>query len=212
MKTKKRIPLIALILAIAICAVCLGGCNNNWGVEKVKKTTPTTTIAGPASTELVATNLIEIVVKDFGSIKVELYREAAPITVDNFIKLINEKYFDGLTFHRIIKNFMIQGGQGATELTPIKGEFYSNGWNNPIEHTRGTISMARTNMVDSATSQFFICDATSPHLDGQYAAFGRVTEGMEVVDSIANTPVTDNNGTVAAANQPVIETIKDITE
>ena len=123
-------------------------------------------------------------------IKLELDHAAAPITAANFEKLVKEGFYDGLIFHRVIEGFMIQGGDptgpgmgGAKEN--IKGEFAMNGWNNPLKHTRGVISMARSQMPDSASSQFFIMHADAPHLDGSYAAFGKVTEGMDVVDEIA---------------------------
>ena len=125
-------------------------------------------------------------------IKLELYPDAAPITVKNFEKLVSEKFYDGLIFHRVIEGFMIQGGDpegtgmgGAKEK--IKGEFAINGVNNPIKHTRGVVSMARTNDPNSASSQFFIMHKDAPHLDGHYAAFGKVVEGIEVVDEIATT-------------------------
>ena len=122
--------------------------------------------------------------------KLELYPEAAPITVENFTKLVKDGFYDGLIFNRVISGFMIQGGDpqgtgmgGAKEK--IKGEFLANGINNPIKHTRGVISMARSQMPNSASSQFFIMHKDSPHLDGQYAAFGKVVEGIEAVDRIA---------------------------
>ena len=148
-----------------------------------------------------------------GTIEVELDREAAPITVDNFVKLAKDGFYDGLTFHRIISGFMIQGGDpngngtGGAEKT-IKGEFSDNGVDNPISHTRGVISMARAMDPDSASSQFFIVHQDSTDLDGHYAAFGHVTSGMEFVDAICkDVPVLDNNGTVAPEDQPVIESI-----
>lgn len=121
----------------------------------------------------------------------ELYPEIAPITVQNFVKLIQEHFYDGLIFHRVIAGFMIQGGGVDENMTPrhtpsIKGEFASNGFDNPLLHTRGVLSMARTMIKDSASSQFFIMHADAPHLDGEYAAFGRITKGLEVVDEIAN--------------------------
>ena len=127
-------------------------------------------------------------------IKGELYPHIAPNTVNNFISLIDNNYYDGIIFHRVIKGFMIQGGcpQGTGMGGPgysIKGEFSSNGFTNNLRHERGVISMARTMMPNSAGSQFFIMHKNSPHLDGQYAGFGRVIEGMDVVDEIANTPV-----------------------
>lgn len=153
-------------------------------------------------------------VKDYGVIKVELNADEAPITVTNFVKLAKDGFYDGLTFHRIIDGFMIQGGDpegngtGGSDKT-IKGEFSENGVNNVLKHTRGAISMARSQDYDSASSQFFIMHETNASLDGQYAAFGYVYEGMDVVDKIATSvPVTDNNGTVEAQNQPVINSIK----
>ena len=156
----------------------------------------------------------EIEVKDYGTISLELDADTAPITVTNFVKLAEDGFYDGLTFHRIIDGFMIQGGDplgngtGGSEET-IKGEFSENGVENPISHERGVISMARSMDPDSASSQFFIVHQDSTYLDGQYAAFGHVTEGMEIVDAIcADTPVQDNNGTVAAEDQPVITSVK----
>lgn len=155
----------------------------------------------------------EIVVKNYGTIVLELDADVAPITVENFANLVNEGFYNGLTFHRIISGFMIQGGDplgngtGGSSKT-IKGEFASNGVKNSISHVRGTISMARSSMPNSASSQFFIVHQDSTFLDGKYAAFGTVTSGMEVVDKIcADTAVEDNNGTVAKNNQPVIEKI-----
>ena len=157
---------------------------------------------------------VEIEVQDYGTIAVELDGDAAPITVDNFLKLAKEGFYDGLTFHRIIDGFMIQGGDpkgngtGGADKT-IKGEFSQNGVENKLSHVRGTLSMARSQDMDSASSQFFIVQSDCTYLDGQYAAFGTVTEGMELVDKICkDTPVQDNNGTVSAADQPVIESIK----
>lgn len=155
----------------------------------------------------------EIVVKNYGTIALELDADVAPITVENFANLVNEGFYNGLTFHRIISGFMIQGGDplgngtGGSSKT-IKGEFASNGVKNSISHVRGTISMARSSMPNSASSQFFIVHKDSTFLDGQYAAFGTVTSGMDVVDKIcADTAVEDDNGTVAKNNQPVIEKI-----
>ena len=154
-----------------------------------------------------------ITVRNYGTIRVSLDREAAPITVDNFLKLAGEGFYDGLTFHRIISGFMIQGGDptgtgtGGSEQQ-IKGEFRDNGVENPLSHKRGVISMARAQAMDSASSQFFIVHEDSEFLDGAYAAFGQVTEGMEVVDAICrDTKVEDGNGTVLPENQPVIESI-----
>ena len=161
-----------------------------------------------------ATYLADIVVKDYGTITVELYQNMAPITVENFITLAEDGFYDGLTFHRIIKGFMIQGGDPGgdgisdDDQETIVGEFASNGYENPLSHKRGVISMARTSDPNSASSQFFIMHEASPHLDGDYAAFGEVTSGIEVVDAIceAAKPV-DNNGKIPAGQQPVIETV-----
>lgn len=159
---------------------------------------------------------VEIVVKDMGTIKLELDAEQAPITTKNFVNLAKRGFYDGLTFHRVVENFMIQGGDPNGDGTggsgkEIKGEFSANGVENEISHTRGTISMGRRNNDnDSASSQFFIVHKDSTFLDGNYAAFGHVTEGMDIVDKIAeNTPVEDeNSGYVAKKNQPVIETVR----
>lgn len=157
---------------------------------------------------------VEIAVKGKGVIAVELDADTAPITVTNFVELANSGFYNGLTFHRIIEGFMIQGGDpkgngtGGSDKN-IKGEFAANGIKNDISHERGVISMARSSAYDSASSQFFIMHKTSTHLDGQYAAFGHVTSGMDIVDDLAeNTPVSDSDGTVLKANQPVIESIK----
>lgn len=134
---------------------------------------------------------IEIKMKKHGVMKAELYPEIAPITVKNFVELIENRFFDGLIFHRVISGFMIQGGgydvKGMHhEAKAIIGEFASNGIENNLKHTPGVLSMARTMYKDSASSQFFIMHKAAPHLDGEYAAFGKVIEGMEVVDLIAN--------------------------
>ena len=132
-----------------------------------------------------------IEINKFGTIKVELNKEVAPLTVENFVKLVNKGFYNGLTFHRVIKGFMIQGGcpKGNGTGGPgysIKGEFAANGVNNPLKHTRGVVSMARAMDPNSAGSQFFIMHQDAPYLDGQYAAFGKVIEGIEVVDAIAS--------------------------
>lgn len=159
-------------------------------------------------------NNVEITVENYGTITVNLDEKAAPVTVENFISLVRSGFYDGLTFHRIIDGFMIQGGDplgngmGGSD-NKIKGEFLANGVSNPLSHTRGAISMARSMNPNSASSQFFIVHKDSTFLDGQYAAFGYVTSGIEVVDEICkDTPVTDNNGSVAKANQPKITSIK----
>ena len=166
------------------------------------------------SSQLTGTHHAEIKVKDYGEIDVELDADTAPITVTNFVKLIQDNFYDGLTFHRIIDGFMIQGGDpngdgtgGANE--DIKGEFTNNGVKNDISHVRGTISMARGSDPDSASSQFFIVQSDSTYLDGDYAAFGHVTSGMDVVDRISkDAKPTDSNGSIADDQQPVIESIR----
>lgn len=159
---------------------------------------------------------VEMEIKDMGVIKLELDAEEAPITVKNFVKLAKDGFYDGLTIHRVVENFMIQGGDPNGDGTggsskKIKGEFKNNGIENNISHTRGTISMGRVpKQNDSASSQFFIVHKDSTYLDGDYAAFGHVTEGMEIVDEIAqNTPIeNDLTGFVARENQPVITSVR----
>ena len=134
-----------------------------------------------------------IEINKFGTVEVELYKDVAPLTVENFVKLANKGFYNGLTFHRVIKGFMIQGGcpKGNGTGGPgyqIKGEFLANGVNNPLKHTRGVISMARAMDPNSAGSQFFIMHQDAPHLDGQYASFGKVIKGIEVVDAVASVP------------------------
>ena len=158
--------------------------------------------------------MVEITMRDGGVIKLELYPDIAPITVENFTKLASEGFYDGLIFHRVIKGFMIQGGDpegtgmGGSD-TNIKGEFAVNGVANNISHVRGVISMARARSYNSASSQFFIVHKDSTYLDGQYAAFGRVIEGMEVVDAIAEVPT---NGNDRPLTEQVIETIRVVEE
>ena len=157
---------------------------------------------------------VEIDMEDGGYIKLELYPNIAPVTVANFVELCNENFYDGIIFHRVISGFMIQGGDptgtgmGGSEES-IKGEFSSNGWNNTLSHERGVISMARTNEPNSASSQCFIMHQTSTYLDGNYAAFGRVIEGMETVDAIASVATDSNDKPLA--NQ-TIKTIRVISE
>lgn len=190
------------ICLLLITLLLITGCNNPFIRENKKENYLTGKI-----------NVL-ITVKDYGNIKLELDADTAPITVTNFVNLVNQKFYDGLTFHRIIKDFMIQGGDpnhngtGGSDKT-IKGEFSENGIANNLSHKRGVISMARSNEMNSASSQFFIVHEDSTFLDGKYAAFGVVTEGMDVVDKIANnvTPI-DDNGLVEYENQPVIESIK----
>ena len=164
---------------------------------------------------------VEIKVESYGSIIVKLNPTYAPITVKNFLTLVDDGFYDGLTFHRIIPGFMIQGGDPKADGTggsgkTIKGEFAANKVTNPTSHRRGVISMARSNDMNSASSQFFICHEDASHLDGKYAAFGRVVEGMEVVDAIAqyvednDYVLKDTNGGVIRMYQPTIESIRRI--
>lgn len=195
----------ALLLAF-ILIIALAGCKNQ--KNKEEKTIK------EEKTEIVKDYNIVIKIKDYGTIEATLDGKAAPITVKNFVSLINEKFYDGLTFHRIIKGFMIQGGDPMGNGTGgsdnnIKGEFKANGYNNPISHQRGVLSMARSQDYNSASSQFFIMQKDNTNLDGQYAAFGKVTKGIEIVDKICdNVKVEDNNGTVKDKNQPIITSIR----
>lgn len=168
---------------------------------------------GEASTS--SRHHVQIEIRDYGTISVELDADAAPITVENFLKLANEGFYNGLTFHRIMEGFMMQGGDpegtgfGGSDAT-IKGEFSDNGVENPLSHTRGAISMARNGYdMDSASSQFFIVHEDSTFLDGQYACFGYVTDGMDVVDAVCEAArPTDDNGTIRPEEQPVITEIR----
>lgn len=148
--------------------------------------------------------IMTIEVEGFGTMKVELDPTIAPNTVNNMIQAIEEGYYDGLTFHRIIEGFMIQGGRGPYHGCTIRGEFSSNGFENPLKHERGVISMARTNHPNSAGRQFFIIHEASPHLDGDYAAFGRLIEGFDVLDAIAAVDINaaDNHSPI----EPVVIT------
>ncbi len=158
--------------------------------------------------------IAKIEVENYGTITLKLEGKKAPITVQNFVDLAKSGFYDGLTFHRIIKGFMIQGGDpngngtGGSDKT-IKGEFKDNGVKNNIKHKRGVISMARSSDYDSASSQFFIMQEDNDSLDGQYTAFGHVTKGMKIVDQICeDADPMDDNGTIAESKQPVIKTIK----
>ena len=187
---KKKIALlILLVVSFALVSMCFTSCG---------KMTPT--------------HYVTIEIEDYGTIELELYGEAAPITVENFVNLANSGFYEGLTFHRIISGFMIQGGgydisDNDMDAPTIKGEFQSNGIKNKIKHERGVISMARAEDMDSASSQFFIMHEDASHLDGQYAAFGRVTSGMEVVDKICDEVPQGYNGAVSLFNRPVIKSV-----
>ncbi len=198
-----------LILAALVCIVVITG-------VLLLKPTETRGVNGEKE-NLQGKAYAKITVQDYGDIVLELDADIAPITVSNFCELVENHFYDGLTFHRIISGFMIQGGDpkgngtGGSEKK-IKGEFSSNGFANGLKHTRGVISMARSADPNSASSQFFIMHQDAPHLDGQYAAFGKVIRGMETVDAICSSvPVTDNNGSVDRENQPIITSIQMIS-
>ena len=203
-KTKAAIliatAVVLIVCAVAACCWLAGKSNGNADSGEL----------------LMGKHYVQIDIADYGTITAELDADVAPITVTNFMKLTEEGFYNGLTFHRIISGFMIQGGDPNGNGTggsdqKIKGEFKANGVENNLAHERGVLSMARSAANDSASSQFFIMHEAAPHLDGQYAAFGKVLSGMEVVDQICSTvPVTDYNGTVSKDNQPVITSIKRI--
>ena len=215
--------LISIILMAALLSLCLTGCGDTR--ENADKSTAKTTKkesfaekkdADTSNSQyLTGKHHAEIVIAEYGKLELELDADVVPITVTNFVNLAKKGFYNGLTFHRIMSGFMIQGGDpngdgtGGSEET-IKGEFKSNGIENTMSHKRGVISMARTqNDPDSASSQFFIVQADSDFLDGDYAAFGKVTAGMDIVDKICQSvqPI-DNNGTVPADQQPKITAIK----
>lgn len=212
-----------LLASLGVASLCLAGCGS--GASGSASTSAASASAVPSSSAsscvtsasgeyASGTHHATIEVEGYGAIKLELDADVAPVTVANFAKLAGEGFYDGLTFHRIIEGFMVQGGDpngngtgGSDEK--IVGEFSDNGHPNSISHVRGTISMARSQAYNSASSQFFIMQADTPSLDGQYAAFGHVTEGMDVVDAMCEAArPTDNNGTIAAADQPRIASVK----
>jgi peptidyl-prolyl cis-trans isomerase B (cyclophilin B) len=207
-KTKRYKVFFAIALSFALAAVVLAGCGSGAKYTSESADAPSAENNGgdivqegtegiepePAKTDKesidMSNSVIQITMEGGGVITIALDPEAAPITTANFLKLVDEEFYDGLTFHRIILNFMIQGGDpdgtGTGGLSEkIKGEFSANGWDNPISHKRGVISMARTPDRNSASCQFFITNADALSLDGEYAAFGVVTSGMEVVDEIS---------------------------
>lgn len=226
---KKSYIIIGIIVALVIVAIVCFAIYNNRIKDNTNTIEPTSQEENNTEQNIVnneeneesevndmyssGTHHAQIVIKDYGTISLELYADIAPITVSNFAKLVNDGFYDGLTFHRIIEGFMIQGGDPLGNGTGgsdenIKGEFAMNGVQNSISHVRGTISMARATSYNSASSQFFIMQEDTPSLDGQYAAFGKVTDGIEIVDKICeDTQVEDSNGTVLKENQPVIEKI-----
>jgi peptidyl-prolyl cis-trans isomerase B (cyclophilin B) len=218
--TKILSMLVAMSMLMLVSACGNDGTGKATPSPSAKTATSAKPTASPAATldpKLLEKKVgITITLEDDSQIKAELYPELAPVTVSNFVKLVNEKFYDGLIFHRVIPNFMIQGGgydkdMNEKKASSIKGEFAQNGVTNALKHDRGVLSMARTaQSMDSASSQFFIMHADSPHLDGQYAGFGMVTEGMDVVDKIA-TAQTKNlpNGMQNVPEEAIV--IKSIT-
>lgn len=213
MRKTTKLLCMALILIVGLTG-CGGNAKEGEQSGKTGSTDSGKQQESQTGETLTGKHHVEIQIKDYGTIKAELDADVAPISVSNFVSLAKSGFYDGLTFHRIISGFMIQGGDPKGDGTGgsdknIKGEFSANGVENSISHVRGTISMARAQEYDSASSQFFIMHQDSASLDGQYAAFGKVTEGMEIVDQICEkTPVVDGNGKVEADKQPKIETIK----
>ena len=219
--TIAAIAILAVILAGSLLAYVLSdrdtdttATSSNSGTAAtsatIQTTPPDATLQGDGATleTAVATHIAKIEIKNYGTITLELYGNTAPISVNNFVALAENGFYDGLTFHRIIEGFMMQGGAPSASspvISSIPGEFSDNGYVNNLRHKRGVISMARSSVMNSATSQFFIMHADKTHLDGQYAAFGIVIEGIEIVDAIcADAQPTDGNGSIAAAQQPVI--------
>lgn len=204
--------IISLTLCMFLIFTSFAACSDNGDKDQVKGNgDPGTTIAAEpnsiADPSIRKENVhhVEMTIKNYGTIKIELYPDEAPITVENFISLAKSGFYDGLSFHRLDKDFVLQGGAGDS-VKPIKGEFFNNGVQNTISHKRGVISMARTSDPDSASSQFFFCLEDSTFLDRNYAAFGYVTDGMNIIDQIRdNTPESDS---IPKDQQPVIETIK----
>lgn len=193
-----------MLLAVMVMTVgCMAGCGN-------QQSESSDTGTGTDTDLLSGKHHVEMEIEGYGTISLELDADEAPITVTNFINLANDGFYDGLTFHRIINGYMMQGGDpegnglGGSDQE-IPGEFKANGYDNNLSHVRGAISMARKNQPDTASSQFFIMHQDYTNWDGQYAAFGYVTDGMDVVDAVCeNTPVQDDNGTVLPKDQPVI--------
>jgi peptidyl-prolyl cis-trans isomerase B (cyclophilin B) len=195
MKKRFLYMIVSCIMLLALASCGAPNTGGNASSTAAPTAAPTATPSAQEDTASGNTVNIEIEMQDGGIIKAELYPDIAPITVANFVKLCSEGFYDGLIFHRVIPGFMIQGGaydvnNNKKEAASIKGEFSSNGVENNLKHTRGVLSMARTQDKDSASSQFFIIHADYPSLNGEYAAFGKVTEGMDVVDKIAETQTT----------------------
>lgn len=199
-----------LVIMMALSLVMLSGCGGGSSNEDAAQDTQTEV----TKAEGIGVHHAEIEIKDYGTVSLELDGDEAPLTVQNFMDLANAGFYNGLTFHRIIDGFMIQGGDPEGNGTGgsdnnITGEFAANGIENNISHTKGVISMARSQDYNSASSQFFIMVEDGDYLDGQYAAFGHVTEGQDIVDQIAaDAEPLDDNGTIAPESQPVITSVK----
>ena len=205
-KEQKLLMIVAAVVIVALLAVLtVALVNADWS-EILKKTGDGATLETAK-----ATHYVTIEIENYGTLKGELYGKTTPYAVDQFVTLAQSGFYEGLTFHRIIEGFMMQGGApnaDSPKVEPIVGEFAENGSENNLLHLPGVLSMARTNDPDSATSQFFIMHKEYPSLDGKYAAFGRITEGLDIVDKICTEiENTDGNGGVAAADQPVIKSI-----
>ena len=207
---KKMKKFTIIFLSLILILVSFTACGGNGAQSETSGSEAETQDPGTQTDEELPLRHVEMSIKDYGTVVIELDPNEAPLTVENFISLASEGFYDGLKFHRIIDGFMIQGGADPTaDLQPIPGEFSSNGYDNNISHTEGVISMARTNDPNSATSQFFITVADDTFLDGNYAAFGRVTEGLDICKKVAqDAEPTDDNGTIPEDEQPVIEYIK----
>ena len=207
---KKDLFLVLVVIVVIILFIIVGNIKNN----KKPSINSSNGEVKEDQNLLSGKHYVVIDVKNYGKIKLELDADEAPITVTNFINLVNDKFYDGLTFHRIIEGFMIQGGGYEIDGTrknakTIKGEFAQNNVKNSILHKRGVISMARATNMNSASSEFFIMHEDDDYLDGNYAAFGKVISGMEVVDKIATAarPI-DKNGSISLNDRPVIKSIR----
>lgn len=217
----KMIKKLFAAAMVAAMAFSMAACGGNETTSGTGGSSADANIPGTYTPELLdesKTYYADIDIKDYGVITVKLNQAEAPVSCANFVALANDGFYDGITFHRIMAGFMMQGGDpegtgmGGSENN-IVGEFANNGYENNISHKRGVISMARANDPNSASSQFFICHADSEFLDGQYAAFGEVTEGLDVVDAVCEkAQPTDDNGTIPAEEQPVMTSVKIRTE
>ena len=204
-----RKKILILFMALMLALVMMTACGSNEEAADTDAAADQET-QDEVQEETLPLRHVEMTIRDYGTVKLELDPNEAPVSVENFISLAESGFYDGLKFHRIMDGFMIQGGANEdVQLEPIVGEFSSNGYENSISHVEGVISMARTPDPDSATSQFFITVADSTFLDGQYAAFGHVTEGLDICKKIAadSNPI-DDNGTIPEDEQPVIESVK----